>query len=287
MAGNMVQRVLFALVAIPLALTLVWLGGAALTGLVMLAGVLGTRELLQMGRQRGIHADRTLAWLAAAGLPLAAWRTAVDPSFDFLAFSPHLLALWVILVLTVTLIRVRPDRHPLAAAGLTLLAPLYAGGLPAFLLVLRHGAGHPERSWAGLVLVLFPLALTWLCDSAAMEIGRRVGGPRLAPVVSPGKTWSGTIGGFLAAAAAGPLFATFVARPAGIALSAWQALALGVVVGVMGQVGDLAESLFKREAGMKDSSHLLPGHGGVLDRLDSLYFVLPLTAVLYEAFGVL
>jgi len=287
MAGTMVQRVLFALVAIPLALTLVWLGGAALTGLVMLAGVLGTRELLQLGRQRGIHADRTLAWLGAAALPLAAWRTAVDPSFGFPAFAPYLLALWLVLVLTVTLIRVRPDKHPLGAAGLTLLAPLYAGGLPAFLLVLRHGAGHPERSWAGLVLVLFPLALTWLCDSAALEIGRRVGGPRLAPVLSPGKTWSGTIGGFLAAAAAGPLFATFVARPAGIEVSPWQALALGAVVGVMGQVGDLAESLFKREAGMKDSSHLLPGHGGVLDRLDSLYFVLPLTAVLYEAFGIL
>jgi phosphatidate cytidylyltransferase len=190
----------------------------------------------------------------------------------------------VVLLLVVTLWLRGSQQKPLATAAITLFAPLYTGGLPAFLIPIRHGA-YGSRSLAGVALVLFPLATVWICDSVAMAVGKRIGGAKLAPTVSPGKTWSGTIAGFLAALIVAPIYTVLVFRPLHVDVSPWEALVIGAVLGVMGQVGDLAESLFKREAGLKDSSRLIPGHGGVLDRLDSLYFAIPLTALLYRLFG--
>ena len=140
------------------------------------------------------------------------------------------------------------------------------------------------RSWAGAWLVFYPLVVTWVCDTAAMFGGRTFGGPKLAPSVSPGKTRSGSIAGVVGGLAVAPLFAAFSPRM-GLELPLGQLLVIAGVLGVVGQIGDLAESLFKREAGVKDSSALIPGHGGVLDRFDSLYFVIPTAAALYHAFG--
>lgn len=285
MASNMMQRTLFALVAIPVALGAVWYGGPVLAGLLALAGWLGARELLNFGRQQGFHPWRAASIGLAAAFPLIAWQVAIGS--DRFNGWVYAVPLALVLVLIHSLWRVGPDRKPLASAAVTIFTPLYAGGMIAFAMLLRHGAGHGERSIAGLLLVMFPVVMTWACDTAAMEAGRRLKGPKLAPTVSPGKTWSGSVGGLLAALALAPLLQRFVLAPQGVNLTAWQALAVAAVVGVLGQVGDLAESVFKREVGAKDSSHLLPGHGGVLDRLDSLYVVIPLTAVLYHAFGLI
>jgi phosphatidate cytidylyltransferase len=116
--------------------------------------------------------------------------------------------------------------------------------------------------------------------------GKLFQGPKLAPTVSPGKTRSGTISGVVAGIAVAPLFGLLAFQPAGLAIPAWKLVVCAALWSVMGQVGDLAESLFKREVGLKDSSDLIPGHGGVLDRFDSLYFVLPLAVVLYRVLGI-
>ena len=286
MASNMTQRVLFALVAIPVALLILWQGGVALVLLVCVAAALGTRELLEFARHQGVRAFFPLAILAAAALPALAWAVVSSPDMaeELQRWWAWGAMLWLILVLVVALWRRSSQQKPLGAAAVTLFAPLYTGGLPAFLIPMRHGA-YGSQSLAGLALVLFPLATVWICDSIAMTVGKRVGGARLAPSVSPGKTWSGTIGGFIAALIVAPLYTMLVFRPLNIDVSPWQALLIGGVIGVLGQVGDLAESLLKREAGLKDSSRLIPGHGGVLDRLDSLYFAIPLTALFYRLFG--
>lgn len=288
MASNMTQRVAFAAVAIPTALAVVWFGGLPLALLVMPVAWLGTGELLAFARRQGLSPAAPVALLTAAALPLLAWRTTVDADLASRVASawPYAFAVWLILILLVTLARLAPGQKPLGSAAVTVLAPLYAGALPAFLLVMRH-AHHGTRSAAGTALVFFPLVTVWVVDSVAMAVGKRVGGPKFSPVVSPNKTWSGTIGGFLGGLALAPLYHVAVARPLGIDASPWQLLAIAAVLGVLGQLGDLTESLFKREVGLKDSSHLIPGHGGVLDRFDSLYFAIPLAATLYKLFGVI
>jgi phosphatidate cytidylyltransferase len=163
---------------------------------------------------------------------------------------------------------------------------LYAGALLAFLVAIRHGPhsdAHPRGSFA---LALLPLVITWVCDTAAMAAGTLLGGPKLAPVLSPRKTWAGAIGGVVGGVAAALLYGALVLARMPMGLTAPQLVVTAVMIAVVAQVGDVAESLFKREAGVKDSSMLIPGHGGVLDRLDSLYFVLPVTAGLFRLFGV-
>jgi phosphatidate cytidylyltransferase len=135
--------------------------------------------------------------------------------------------------------------------------------------------------------VFFPLVVTWLCDSFAMWGGKAIGGAKLWPEVSPGKTRAGAIAGLLGGVVAALLYVPLALAPVGRAFPLLAAALMGLGIAVVAQLGDLAESLFKREAGVKDSSNLIPGHGGVLDRFDSLYFVLPTTALLYRAFGVL
>jgi phosphatidate cytidylyltransferase len=136
-------------------------------------------------------------------------------------------------------------------------------------------------------MVFFPLVVIWICDTAAMFGGKAIGGPKLWPTISPGKTWAGSLAGTAAALLAVPLLNAVVLERVGVALPLWQGLVFAGILSVVGQVGDLAESLYKREVGLKDSSSLIPGHGGVLDRFDSLYFVLPVSAALYRLFGVI
>jgi len=284
MASNLTKRIAFAAIAIPAALGVVYWGGWALVLVVVIASVLGTRELLGFGVRLGVvPLDRT-AMLSAAALPVLVYLALT--SLPALVSDGWLLAgLWLVLLLTVALARRAPAQHPLAATALTAFAVLYPAGLASFLLNLRH-LTYPQRSWAGAWLVFFPLVTTWVCDTAAMFAGKAIGGPRLWPAISPGKTWSGSIAGVIGAVATVPLLNWIVLERVGVALPLWQGLVFGLVLGLVGQVGDLAESLYKREVGVKDSSNLIPGHGGVLDRFDSLYFVLPVSAALYRLFGV-
>ncbi len=112
-----------------------------------------------------------------------------------------------------------------------------------------------------------------------------IGGPKLAAVVSPNKTWAGFISGSLSGAVVAPVFGRVFLERFGISPDLWQLVVFGIVVATVGQVGDLAESLFKREVGAKDSGTFFPGHGGVLDRLDSLYWAIPTAAILLILYG--
>ena len=285
MDANLVRRVGFALVAIPLALLLVWYGGVPLALLLALTAILGTRELFDLAARGDVRPLRTLGIVSAGLIPLIVFITLTSPDVRawIIEWWPYGAALWTIVLLSTTLALRSPADRPLSVAAVSLLAVIYTGALPAFLLAIRH-AHYPLRSWAGAWLVFYPLVVTWVCDTAAMFGGRTFGGPKLAPSVSPGKTRSGSIAGVVGGLAVAPLFAVLSPRM-GLELPLGQLLVIAGVLGVVGQIGDLAESLFKREAGVKDSSALIPGHGGVLDRFDSLYFVIPTAAALYHAFG--
>ena len=288
MDANLVRRVGFAVAAIPVALLLVWYGGLPLALLLAVAGALGTRELFGLAERQQIRPARPIGLVSAAAIAPIAYATiaAADVRAIVASAWPYAAALWLIAVLTWALLARAPAERPLSAVAITVFAVAYTGGLPAFLMDMRH-SGHGLRSWAGAWLVFFPLVVTWICDTAAMFGGRAFGGPKLAPTVSPGKTRSGSVAGVIGGLFVAPLFAAIIFPRVGVEVPLWQLTVIAGVLGVIGQVGDLAESLFKREAGVKDSSHLIPGHGGVLDRLDSLYFVVPVAAAMYRLFGII
>jgi phosphatidate cytidylyltransferase len=284
MASNLTKRIAFAVVAIPAALGVVYWGGWPLVAVVVAAGVLGARELFGFGTRLGINPLTRTGLLSAALLPVLVYLGLT--SVPALVGAGWLLGgLWVVLLLTVALARRAPAEHPLASTAITAFAVLYPAGLASFLLSIRH-LKFPQQSWAGAWLVFFPLVVTWVCDTAAMFAGKAIGGPKLWPAISPGKTWSGSIAGVIFAMITVPVLNLTVLDRLGIALPLGQGVLFGLALGIIGQVGDLAESLYKREVGVKDSSDLIPGHGGVLDRFDSLYFVLPASAALYRLFGV-
>jgi len=281
--SNLTKRVLFAIVAIPVTVGLVWLGSWPLAATVSVLALLGTSEVYDLARRQGIAALTAAGLSAAVALPLAAeWVRGAHPGAGAVVAGA---TLWL-LALPVLAMRRGPNARPLAAVAVTVFGVLYAAALPTFVLWLRHPRSGPEDPLARTALVLLPLVLTWVCDTGAMIGGSAIGGRRLAPVLSPRKTWAGAITGGVAAVVAAVGLGLGVLRPLGWVVGASQLVLLGVAVGIVGQVGDVAESLFKREAGVKDSSALIPGHGGVLDRLDSLYYVIPVSAILLWGLGV-
>jgi len=288
MDANLVRRVGFAAVAIPLALLIVWYGGPPLVGLLAVAGALGTRELFDLAERGQVRPARALGLLSAAAVAPLTYATIAAEDVRVMVANawPYAAGLWLVLIITWGLVARAPSERPLEAVAVTVLAVAYTAGLPAFILAIRH-SGFGRQSWAGAWLVFFPLVVTWVVDSAAMFGGRAIGGPKLAPTVSPGKTRSGSVAGVVGGLLVAPLFGWAVFPRVGLGIPLWQLLAVAAVLGVIGQAGDLAESLFKRQAGVKDSSHIIPGHGGVLDRLDSLYFVVPTAAAMYRLFGII
>ena len=199
-------------------------------------------------------------------------------------FAPPVLTLGfgVVLVLFALTIFARgPGGHPIGAVATTVFGVMYGAGTLCFAYGLRYHNYAVGRS-AGSALVLYPLVLTWISDTAAFFVGRSVGRHKLIPSVSPGKTVEGAVGALVVCAVASWCYAHWVLpHYAFLAMRPLIAVLLGVGLSVAVQLGDLAESLIKREAGLKDSSNLIPGHGGVLDRLDGLLFALP---VAYLAF---
>jgi phosphatidate cytidylyltransferase len=285
MGANLLRRVAFSAVAIPAAVALIYLGGWPLALLLAAAGVLGVREVYDFAARAGVDPLRRTGMVAALVTPLATfWAKGSEVRFAEPAL--YAAAIWLIVVIALAAWRRGPGGRPLAAVAVTVFGALYAGGLPAFALVLRHPSGVGPSSWPGAALLLFPLAITWIGDTAAFAGGTAIGGPKLAPTLSPRKTWAGAVAALVTTLLAAVAYGRWILAPSGFPVGLLPALAMGAAISVAGQVGDVSESVFKREVGLKDSSTLIPGHGGVLDRLDSLYFVLPVTAGLYHLFGV-
>lgn len=280
MAGDLGRRVAVAGVGIPVGVAVVYLGGWPLTLTVALLAVVGTRESYGLARARGWRPFEGFGLAMAMALILAA---GVLRSYE--AWSPLALALFLLVtlgVLTGAVFRRGPTGDPLLAAGTTLLGLGYAALPLAFAVFLRElpeqMAGVPVSGWAATHLLFFPLVITWLGDTFAYFTGKHLGRRKLIPSVSPKKTVAGSVGGISGAALGAVAFAFLFLGPDAVhTLPLPVAALLGATLGAVAQVGDLAESVLKREAGVKDSGALLPGHGGVLDRFDAIYFTLPLS----------
>ncbi|MEQ9641789.1 MAG: phosphatidate cytidylyltransferase [Alphaproteobacteria bacterium] len=250
--SGLALRVLSAAALIPLVLALVWVGSWPFVALIALVVVLMGVEWHQLTLgDIDREATGTIVFLAGAVLVLP-----MTPVWA----APLVLAIGAAAALVKTDAKQRPWR----------LLPFLWLGLPACALVwLRL---QPE---IGLWLVGWLLATVWASDTGAYFAGRGIGGPKLAPRISPNKTWAGLIGGMVAAAIAGGAVAAW----GGFAVL--PAAGLSAVVAALSQGGDLAESMLKRRFDVKDSGTLIPGHGGILDRVDALLAAAPATAALY------
>lgn len=293
MASELAKRVAVALVGIPFILTFVYLGGWYFGGLLALIAALGALEFFRLARQKDIAPFDYLGATAAALIVLVAagWNATEAQSI-----------LWngtvalIIIVGTLAIWQRGVERRPLSTIAVTVAGALFVGGTLAYAVWLRE---LPERStalalprldlsvaWRGTVLVLFPLVITWINDSLAFFVGRAIGRNKLIPRVSPGKTVEGAIAGVVGGVAVSVALGVLLIGPAtGIdaAVAVWALV--GALVAAAAQLGDLMESLLKREAGVKDSGALLPGHGGVLDRFDALFFAIPISYWLLRWMG--
>jgi phosphatidate cytidylyltransferase len=281
MSGDLAKRVGVAGVGIPLAILLIWVGGWPFGIVLALIAAIGTTELFAMGEAMGIRPFRPLGAALAAGLVVFA----IDQR-TFVAAAPYqvgaVFAVMVIAALASVGLR-GVGQRPIECAALTLFAPVYAGGGLAFAAFLR-GLDPAGSSWLGAAFIAYPLTITWIGDTAAYFGGIRFGRRKLSPAISPNKTVEGAIAGFTGSVVAGALFGWLV-------FDMWHGTGVGAGLGALGavfiapaaQVGDLTESLFKRQAGVKDSGRLLPGHGGVLDRFDAVLIALPVAWIYLAA----
>jgi len=257
-------RIASGIVFVPLLVFLAWTGGLAFVAFVAAQITTGLIEFYAMMRRRGLRPYRRLGVLASLALLWICYQRHV-PYVGFLTTA--------VLLLVLALELRRPEaRQRVEDIAVTCFGVLYVGWLSAHLVLLRElpwSAGTSYRDGAAFVLLAF--FVTWSCDTGAFAVGKLFGRNRPWARISPRKSVEGSIGGGILAVVAAMIarawFAPF--------LSLTDALVIGLLVGVFAQVGDLVESLLKRDALHGDSSDLIPGHGGVLDRFDSLFFAAP------------
>lgn len=277
------RRVVFALIAAPAAIWLAWFGGLPWATLLAAAAGASTWELFRIAKAGGSHPIGWLGIPLATAIPLLSWA-----AFNDVAFVGHVpvsgAMVGILAVFMAVLFSRTTSARPLESAAITVLGVLYTGGTLAFAYGLRY---HPfvVGDAAGTALVAMPIWLAWSTDTGAYVFGRAWGRRKLMPSVSPGKTVAGAVGGLvLAMVMAWGYVRLFLQPSAQLTMTPVGALAFGALISVAAQVGDLVESLIKREAGVKDSSGIIPGHGGVLDRLDSMFFVLPVAYLVLPLF---
>lgn len=276
--SNLTARVLFAVIAIPVVAAIIWAGGFVLAALLSVAGALATAEYFRLARAASYEP------LEVAGVALAFILPICVFGYHVGEFAPPVLTLGAAIFLALFALAIfarGPGGHPMGAVAITVFGVLYGAGLLCFAYGLRYHNYAVGRR-AGTALLFYPLIITWISDIAGFFVGRSVGRRKLMPSVSPGKTVEGAVGALVVCAVASWCYARWALPSyAFLTMRPLIAVLLGIGLSVAVQLGDLAESLIKREAGLKDSSNLIPGHGGVLDRIDGLLFALP---VAYLAF---
>lgn len=274
LGAGLVPRAAVTVLGVPLLAAAAVQGGLVFRALIGLLVLLGVREFLLLMSAKGYGPFKVIGTLAALA---CAWAVAQGPATAVPVLTAALLA-----VMTVELMRRNMDRS-LNHVAVTLFGALYVGWLGGFLVLLREATARDGvDGFSGLRAIALLAALTWACDTLAFLVGVAVGRRPLLPRVSPRKSVEGAVGGVLGATAAG-LVAAGTFAPF---LSPLQGGLLGAVCGVTGQIGDLVESMLKRDAGVKDTADLLPGHGGILDRFDSLLFNAPVVYYALVLFGV-
>jgi phosphatidate cytidylyltransferase len=288
--SNLTKRILFAAVTIPIILFIVLKRPVAFFGLAVILSGLTVNEYYGLAKVKGYSPQTVIGVILSMLITLGFGRfrlqsilspvgiSVISPQFELLGIF---IMLGVIIVIIAEQFRNLPN--PIEQTAITLFGAIYIGvglgslfGIHEYFTIKNVGSEHIDVLSPGLFILVLLVSI-WIGDSAAYFAGKGFGKHKVSERISPGKTWEGSIACFI--------FTTlvWVAAPLVIyqfsLLPIHHALIIGMITGIIGQFGDFGKSLLKRDAGVKDSSNLLPGHGGVLDRLDSIIFTSPIVLI--------
>ena len=251
-------RITTALIAIPLLILISWVGSVWLTIFVMLVAIGGASEVCTLAYKWGDRPTVILGLFCAGALVILGHLLNTNP-------PPHVALFSILPILTIMIVAWMIADHGsgtrLAGVKATIGSSMYTGGTLFYIPLIRG----LEEGFAWLVLLFITI---FASDTGALFVGRLLGKKSLAPTISPTKTWEGAIGGLLASLVA----AVVMLYVTNLDVDIGKIILLGISIGFVAQVGDLVESKLKRQAGVDNSGNLLPGHGGILDRLDSIVF---------------
>ena len=269
--NNLSTRIIVALVGVPALIILSIVGKIPFLLFVLLIGLVSFFEFAKMLRNRHIHVNKLVGYTAVGVIIVNEYKRFIDYHYLLLAA--------ILLILILELFRKKDSA--IANMGGTLLGILYIGVLASSILNLREFYNESVFTYAqGGYLIIAIMASIWICDSAAYFIGSAYGLHKLMPRVSPNKSWEGAIAGFIFSVIGMIAAREFILE----FMELKDAVIIGLIVGAFGQIGDLIESLIKRDAHVKDSSSIIPGHGGILDRFDSLLFAAPIVYLYLSIF---
>lgn len=268
--NNLSMRIIVALVGIPLLAAVSIIGKIPFLLFVLAIGLISYFEFSKMMRHKRNFTNKLIGYSSVALIIINEYKH----FFDYHIFFVIVISLLLLSELF------RNKESATTNLGATLLGICYIGFFSAAIVDIREFYSDSAFTYSqGGYLIISILASIWICDSAAYFIGSAYGLHKLMPRVSPHKSWEGAVAGFIFS-----IFAMITAKYFMLEFLQWQdAIAIGIIVGLFGQIGDLIESLIKRDAGVKDSSSIIPGHGGILDRFDSFLFTAPIVS-LYLSF---
>jgi phosphatidate cytidylyltransferase len=273
--SELTRRIIFAVIAAPASIAVIYFGDWALASVLSILSALAAWELFRIARETGALPLEPGGIALAALLPVAVH----GQRLGVYTLTLHAIIAMALVLFASTIWLRGPTGKPLSSVAITIFGVTYAG-LFSYVYALRYH-DYAVGAGAGTILVVLPIVLTWATDVGGYAFGRALGKRKLIPAVSPGKTVEGAVGALGLTIVICLLYVRFLMMPyAQLGLTIQGAVLFAIVISVAAQVGDLAESLLKREAGVKDSSRIIPGHGGILDRFDSLLFVMPIAFLL-------
>jgi len=269
MKGNTITRILVSLAAIPLIIFLCYYGRLPFLAFALFIGLTAYYEFYKMASKKTAYANKYLGFIAVSVILINSYYNLID--FETIVYS-------VVLIVLLTEL-FRNKNSAIFNTGTTLTGIFYVGLFASSLVKIRELFNCSNFIYnRGGLIILSVLITIWVCDSAAFFIGTPFGKHKLFKRVSPNKSWEGAFAGFVFSIVSVVALKSFF-----IDFLSWQdAIAIGIITGIFGQIGDLIESLIKRDSGVKDSSSIIPGHGGIFDRFDSLLFTAPIIFLYFK-----
>lgn len=260
--NNRALRIIVSLLTIPAILSITYYGGTLFLLFVLIIGVVSSYEFSKMVKKKGVYPNLFLTVLFSIVIIL---------NFFYQYFDFYIIFLFIVpLIFLLELFRNKGSA--ISNTGAVLISLFYISLFAGSLIGIREFYNYNDFIYnQGGWLLIASFISIWICDSAAYFLGTAFGKHKLFPRVSPNKSWEGAAAGFVFAVIT-MLFLHYYILDF---ITRFDALVFGLIIGIMGQAGDLVESLLKRDAGVKDSSNIIPGHGGFFDRFDSLIFVAP------------